>query len=572
MLILILAYLGGVLTILSPCVLPVIPFVFARSDRPFVKSGFPMLAGMALSFSFFAALSVTGGNWIIQANQYGRMIALIIFSIVGLSLLFPTIAERLTRPFVRLGAALQKKSHGKTGIGSSLLLGMSIGLLWAPCAGPILGLVLAGAAVGGSTQKTLGLLLVFAAGAATSLGVAIFAGGKVMRQLKKGFGAEEWIRKFLGFAVLCAVVAIMFGWDTRLLAKFSYINTGSLEQKLINRVSSSALIQAKSVQLSDEGAMPSIAGATDWINSPPLTNESLKGKVVLIDFWTYSCINCLRALPYVKAWADTYKDQGLVVIGVHTPEFAFERVTGNVKKAVKDLGITYPVAVDSRNAIWDAFQNQYWPAHYFIDAKGRIRAHHFGEGEYEGSEKIIQTLLGEIRTDKNGIVENEMTKPEHAIGVQAPSSQLNTSPETYIGYDRQQGFSSLPPIQNDKAVTYTASSSLSLNHWSLVGVWNISAEMATLVSPSGKLSYRFSGRDLHLVLGTSNHKPVRFRVLIDGKEPAMDHGGDIDANGHGVVTSHRLYQLIRQRQASTDRTFSIEFLDPAVQVFAFTFG
>jgi thiol-disulfide isomerase/thioredoxin len=316
--------------------------------------------------------------------------------------------------------------------------------------------------------------------------------------------------------------------------------------------------------------MPDLDGAVGWINSQPLTRASLAGKVVVIDFWTYSCINCLRALPYVEAWSKKYGNEGLVVIGVHTPEFAFEKDPSNIEKAVKDLGVTYPVAIDSDYKIWQAFHNQYWPAHYFIDAKGRIRHHHFGEGEYEGSERVIQQLLAEAGAKSV----DQGTVKVAADGVEAaPSGAGMSSPETYIGYERSEHFVSLEPIAHDKKKTYPGPGRLSLNQWGLDGSWTVGQEMAVLQSAPGKIIFRFHARDLHLVLGPGKGgKPVRFKVKLDGSAPGADRGVDVAPDGTGVVEQNRLYQLIRQKGAAEDRTFEIEFLEPGVQAFAFTFG
>jgi thiol-disulfide isomerase/thioredoxin len=286
----------------------------------------------------------------------------------------------------------------------------------------------------------------------------------------------------------------------------------------------------------------SLSGAVDWLNSPPLTIEGLKGKVVVIDFWTYSCINCLRSIPYVKGWAEKYKDHGLVVIGVHTPEFAFERNINNVRAAVSDLKIEYPVAIDNDYKIWRSFDNKYWPAHHFIDAKGRTRFHHFGEGDYDQSEQVIQGLLEEAG---NGNVPQSLVSV-NASGVAAAASVYDDqSPETYIGYDRADNFVSPGGIVENERHLY-ASALLQLNDWSLSGDWTVTAENAILNGADGSIMYRFHARDLHLVLGPSaDGKPIRFRVTIDGKAPGVDHGTDTDADGHGVVDDQRLYQLER---------------------------
>jgi thiol-disulfide isomerase/thioredoxin len=314
----------------------------------------------------------------------------------------------------------------------------------------------------------------------------------------------------------------------------------------------------------------SLSGATGWINSPKLTAKELKGKVVLVDFWTYSCINCLRALPYIRAWADKYKDSGLVVIGVHSPEFDFEKERANVQRAVEKFGITYPVALDSNHAIWDAFHNEFWPAHYFIDIKGKVRFEHFGEGNYDQSERWIQELLQE----RNGKPMAAGPVNVDAKGVEAaPDTSEVQSPETYIGYARAARFASPGGIVQDLEKNYTAPAQPGLNEWGLAGRWTDHEQVAVLKSTGGKIVFHFHARDLHLVLGpTDRGKPVRFRVTIDGQAPGDNHGMDTDAQGNGVVTNDRLYQLVRQKGAVTDHMFAIEFEDPGVQAFSFTFG
>jgi cytochrome c biogenesis protein CcdA/thiol-disulfide isomerase/thioredoxin len=576
MLIYLLAFIGGVLTILSPCILPVLPFVFARADQPFRRAGLPLLVGMALTFSVVAIAAAFGGHWVVRLNQGGRYLAMLIFLVLGVSLLFPSVAEVLTRPLVRSGNRLQSSPSAGNGIGKSFVLGISTGLLWAPCAGPILGLILTGAALQGPGARSSFLLLSFAVGAATSLGIALLAGNKVFSAMKRSLAFEVWIRRTLGVAVIVGVVAIALGWDTNLLTKFSFVNTAKAEEHLIDalRPAQPPVLTTSAAEpqlpLADEGPFPDLAGAVAWLNSPPLSNKSLRGKVVVIDFWTYSCINCLRALPYLEGWAAKYKDAGLVVIGVHTPEFAFEKERANVEKAVRDLKINYPVAIDSDYRIWQAFHNQYWPAHYFIDGKGRIRFHHFGEGEYDLSERVIQALLKENGAQLLSVSATAVS----GIGAEAASDLANVrSPETYIGYHRAENFASQESIAKDSRKTYTPLPRLSLNQWALSGSWKVGEESAVLQTAPGKIVYRFHARDLHLVLGTTKaDKPVRFKVTVDGTPPGEDHGVDTDANGLGTVQGHRLYQLIRQKGPVEDRTFEIEFLDPGAQAFAFTFG
>ncbi|AGG89769.1 cytochrome c biogenesis protein DipZ [Rhodanobacter denitrificans] len=573
MLVLILAYLGGVLTILSPCILPVLPFVFARSDRPFMRNGLPMLLGMAITFAAVATLAALGGGWAVHANQYGRYVAMLVLAFLGLTLLSTRLAEWITRPFVALGNRLSQRSAGDgDSVWAAAGLGVATGLLWAPCAGPILGLLLTGAALNGASVHTTLLLLTYAAGAATSLGLALLIGGKVFALMKRSLGAGEWVRRALGVLVLCGVAAIALGLDTGLLTRVSLASTGGIEQKLINAVRPAPAPQPvlkAGEPLPVEGTLPSLAGATQWLNSPPLTTEALRGKVVLVDFWTYSCINCIRALPYVRGWADKYKDHGLVVIGVHAPEFAFEKDPANVTKAVKDLGVDYPVALDNDYAIWKGFDNEYWPAHYFIDAQGQIRHHHFGEGEYRESEDVIRQLLADAG-QKN--LPGGYVSDDHR-GVEAAASDDPTrSPETYVGYARAMNFVG-GRVARDEAHDYHAPASLAVDQWSLDGRWTVRDENAQLERAGGRIVYRFRGRDLHLVLGpAADGKPIRYRVSIDGKPPGADHGMDTDADGHGTITSQRLYQLVRQAHGSGERLFEIEFLDPGVQAYAFTFG
>ncbi len=618
MILFILAYLGGVLTIVSPCILPVLPFVFARAGQPFLRSTLPMLIGMAATFAAVATLAALGGGWAVEANEYGRYAALVLLAIFGVILLFPSLSDYLTRPLVSLGARLSQSADrssrsGGSAIAASLLLGVATGLLWAPCAGPVLGLILTGAALQGASVGTTLLLLAYALGAATSLALALIIGGRVYQVMKRSLGVGEWLRRGVGVAVLLAVVAIALGLDTGLLTQASLASTASLEQGLVDRfhplnqdklssvvmkndggammsATNTMMMSAKPdaaagaggsmamamtakpavEQLPVERAAPSLDGAVQWLNSEPLTAAGLKGKVVLVDFWTYSCINCLRAIPYVEAWAQKYKDQGLVVIGVHAPEFAFEKNVDNVKKAIADIGITYPVAIDNNYAIWRAFDNEYWPAHYFIDAKGQVRHHHFGEGDYDQSERVIQQLLAEAgKTNvSSDIVAVKATGAEAAASSEADVQ----SPETYVGYLRSQNFVDDAGTVNDAAHDYVAATP-KLNEWGLAGNWTVGGQQATSNGANTSLYYHFHARDLHLVLGpAADGKPIRFQITVDGKPPGDNHGVDTDANGNGVVTGQRLYQLVRTNGAVADHTFEIKFLDPGAQAFAFTFG
>jgi cytochrome c biogenesis protein CcdA/thiol-disulfide isomerase/thioredoxin len=387
-----LAYVGGLLTILSPCILPVLPFLFTRLGQPFLRGGLPVLLGMAGSFAAVGSLAAVGGGWAVRVSGYGRSVALAVMGLCGLALVLPSLGERLGRPLVGLGGRLSRRG------GTSLLLGLAVGLLWAPCAGPILGLVLTASAMEGATSRTALLLLAYGAGAATSLALALLAGGRLSRLLRRGLPAATALRRLLGLAVLLSVGGISLGLDKVVLARAAATDpTIPIEQALLARVPAAGAggLRLPVKPLPVLGALPPLAGGVQWLNSPPLSREALRGKVVLVDFWTFGCVNCQRTLPYVRAWAAKYRDSGLVVVGVHTPEFAYEKDPARVRSELKRLGVRHPVVLDNDYRIWRAFGNRYWPAHYFIDTQGRIRRIHFGEGDYRESEDALRSLLGE---------------------------------------------------------------------------------------------------------------------------------------------------------------------------------
>lgn len=333
----------------------------------------------------------------------------------------------------------------------------------------------------------------------------------------------------------------------------------------------SALAQGKTArQLPVESEMPSLGSATVWLNSKPLTAADLRGKVVLVNFWTYSCINWLRSLPYVRAWAQKYKDKGLVVIGVHSPEFDFEKDLGNVRRAAKALRVDYPVVIDNDHAIWRAFKNHSWPALYFVDGQGNIRHHHFGEGEYEQSERVIQQLLAQAGSAGIG---HELVSVDARGAEAAADWPTLKSPENYVGYERTENFASPGGVALDRRRVYVAPARLRLNHWALSGDWTVAKQVTVLNRANGRIAYRFHARDLHLVMGSAEQgKPLRFRVFIDGQPPGAARGIDVDNQGGGTIAEPRLYQLIRQPTTIAERHFEIEFLDPGAEVFAFTFG
>ncbi|MBV7476450.1 cytochrome c biogenesis protein DipZ [Pseudomonas sp. PDM31] len=398
---LLIAFLGGILTVLSPCILPVVPFLFAGAHR--TRSSILLtLGGMVLTFALVSSLAVVSSEWVIKASNTGRHVALIVMVLFALSLISARVGDWLAHPFVVLGNRINPGSRKVSGPLSSIMIGVATGLLWAPCAGPILGVILTSAMLQGANVGTSVLLVAYGAGSALSLGTLIFAGRGLVNRLKPSIPVSGWLRRGAGVAVLAGAAVISTGADDVLLANTSSEGVSSVENGVLEAVPKVvdylvSKVKADSTMDNGKGAMPSLSGAVEWINSPALSNESLKGKVVLVDFWTFDCINCKHTLPYVKDWAKKYQKDGLVVIGVHTPEYGFERIIDNVKAKVQEYGITYPVAIDNNYAIWRNFDNQYWPAHYLIDAKGQVRYSHFGEGSYEAQEMMIQQLLEEAR-------------------------------------------------------------------------------------------------------------------------------------------------------------------------------
>lgn len=396
------AFLGGIVTVLSPCILPVIPFLFARADRS-AASVVMTLLGLMLTFALVSSLAVVSSDWVVAANGIGRDVALVVLVLFALSLLCAQVSHWLTLPLIALGNRLDPATRRLSGPFASVLIGVATGLLWAPCAGPILGIILSGAMLQGPNPQTSLLLLAYGLGSAVSLGVVIFAGRGLLARLKLSLPVTAWLRRGAGLAALLVAVGIATGTQNRLLAGTSSESAAAVEQRLLSSVPEaidyvvSSVKAAAAPDVSSQGEMPSLSGASAWLNSPALTSESLRGKVVLVDFWTFDCINCQHSIPHVNEWAKKYEKDGLVVIGVHTPEYPYERVIDNVRKSVARLGLNYPVAIDNDYAIWRAFDNQYWPAHYLVDARGQIRYSHFGEGAYEEQEQVIRQLLDEAR-------------------------------------------------------------------------------------------------------------------------------------------------------------------------------
>jgi thiol-disulfide isomerase/thioredoxin len=371
----------------------------------------------------------------------------------------------------------------------------------------------------------------------------------------------------IAFAAVAGIASVVCGWSSAGADRFERRLLAALHDAPDLGMTTTAHAAPDPVP---SGPLGAVLGARQWLDTAPPRPQDLRGKVVLVNFWTYSCINCLRVLPHVRAWAEKYKDQGLVVVGVHTPEFAFEKDVGNVRKAAAALGVGYPVAIDSDFGIWRAFDNRAWPALYFIGADGSVRHRVLGEGDYDRSERLIQRLLSEAVGAPVGT--DMATVAAEGPQVAADEANLNSA-ETYVGYKEAENFVSPGGAKANVSTAYRTAATLALGRWSLDGVWTVGSEFATLDGASGGITYRFHARDLHLVLAPSpDGRPIRFRVRIDGAAPGADHGSDADAEGLGIVRDARLYQLVRQAGAVADHTFEIEFQDPGVRAYSFTFG
>lgn len=561
------AFFAGALTVLSPCVLPVVPFLFAQGHRPFRSHTLPMLASMAVSFALVASLAAFGGAWAVRTHDGARYAAMLLLALFGLSLLLPRLAERLTRPLVRLGDRLSGTAQRSRM--APVAMGAGVALLWTPCAGPILGLLLAGAALDGPAVRSSLLLLAFAAGTCTALALATWSARRAGGLLRVA-PAIGPLRRLLGIAVLVAVAISAAGPNTPFFPGPSLAAATRLEQALATRIAP-APAPAPAASSAAGGPLSALGQAGEWINSPPLDAQSLRGKVVLVNFWTYSCINCLRTLPYLRAWHQKYAEAGLVVLGIHTPEFAFEKLPANVQRAVADLGIGYPVATDNRFAIWRAFGNRAWPGFHFIDANGRLRAEVAGEHAYAKSEQMIRTLLAEAgRNEPAG----ERPVDPAGAGTQAPPDLAAlSSAETYLGFEKASGFASPASLGRQRPTLYALPKAIGSGQWALEGLWRVDAERSVLLQPQGRIVHRFRARDLHLVLSpAADGRPVRFKVRLDGRPVGEDRGTDVDAQGEGVIDRPKLYQLVRQRTPDRERLFEIEFDGEGAEAYAFTFG
>ncbi|MEK7533442.1 MAG: cytochrome c biogenesis protein DipZ [Patescibacteria group bacterium] len=560
------AFLGGIITILSPCILPILPIVLSGSITGGKKRPMGVVTGFILSFTFFtlflsAIVRATGASADIL-----RIIAVAVIAFFGASLLVPTLQVGMEKLFSRLTRFAPKQSTNDDFL-SGVLLGVSLGLIWTPCVGPILASIITLAATSSVGFSAVIITLAYALGTAIPL-LAITAGGRVLLTSHPWLLANTpRIQKGFGVLMLLTALAIYNSWDRQfqayILEKFPAYGTGltKLEDNAIVRNQLQTLKEGgPMLKLSDSdyGNAPDFIAGGKWFNSEPLTMKELRGKVVLVDFWTYTCINCIRTLPYIKAWNEKYKDKGLVIVGVHTPEFEFEKNPDNVAKALKDFGLTYPVMQDNDYATWQAYANHYWPAKYLVDAKGKIRYTHFGEGDYDETESMIQSLLSETGATVNDPIVN-------------PAYQVQTrTPETYVGYERMAGLASTERVQPDNTMVFSAPKNLNKNSFAFSGTWTIGSERA-MPSEGATLTYHFDATEVFLVLRPKTEgNTAKINVTMDGKELGEFAGDDV-INGVVTIDGDRLYKLIKLPAIGT-HMLKLEFLDGNAELYAFTFG
>ncbi len=561
------AFLGGLITILSPCILPILPVVLSGSITGGKRRPMGVVTGFILSFTFFtlflsAIVRATG----LSADAL-RLVAVAVISFFGISLLVPSLQVAIEKLFSRL-IQWAPKQNTNNGFISGILVGLSLGLIWTPCVGPILASIITLAATSSVGFSAVLITLAYAIGTAIPL-LAITAGGRNLLNRHPWLLANTArIQKGFGMLMLLTALAIYNSWDrqfqTYVLEKFPSYGTG------LTKLEDNALVKSQLQLFKKGGSMtptsfnanygnaPDFIAGGQWFNSEPLTMSALRGKVVLVDFWTYTCINCIRTLPYIKAWHEKYKDKGLVIVGVHTPEFEFEKNPENVQRALKDFGLTYPVVQDNDYATWQAYANHYWPAKYLIDKDGKIRYTHFGEGDYDETETMIQKLLSEAGSPVNEAVAN-------------PTYQVQTrTPETYLGYERMTGLVSPERVVPNKTTTFTAPVTIKRNTFAMSGTWTIGAQRA-MPATGAVLTYHFDATELFLVMRPKTPGAVaKIKITLDEKDVSEFAGSDV-TNGMVTVDSDRLYKLIKL-PAIGPHILKLEFLDSNAELYAFTFG
>ncbi len=556
-LLLLFAIIAGIITSLSPCILPVLPLLLAAGTGPGRYRPYAIIIGLIVSFSFFTLFLTSIIHAFGISPNTLRFVAIIFFVLFGLTLLFPRfelLFTKLVSPLVQFGSRAQLSTQG-TGFISGLFFGVALGLVWAPCAGPILAAITTLAATGEVTGQAIAVTVAYSIGTALPMFFIIQGGVWLVGTISP---YSQWIRKIFGLFLICSALAIALHVDMlvqQLTANY-FPSVGvediPIVQKELEALKNEVGMTTQAPIIG--GKAPDFVGIHTWINSAPLTMHELKGKVVLVDFWTYSCINCIRTLPYLKSWYNDYKDLGFVIVGVHTPEFAFEHQVKNVEDAAKRLGITYPIAIDNEYATWRNYANQYWPAHYLIDQQGIIREIHFGEGHYQHTENMIRSLLGLAAT-----------KEEEKKG---PLFTLQT-PEIYLGYQRARNYPWSITLQHDVAKKYAFSGHLDEDQVSLNGMWRVSAEAITSQDKSAQLQLNFHAQRVYVVM--TAQEPAKITVLLDGKGvPASYRAKDMDEQSQITVRESKMYALINLEEPGR-HLLTLE-VPAEVSLYAFTFG
>ncbi len=570
------SFIGGIITVLSPCILPLLPIILSSSvGESGRKRPLGIVTGFIASFTFFTLfLSTLVKTTGVPADTL-RTISIVVIALFGITLLIPKFQLLIEQLFVKF-QRFTPQSQNKTGFSGGLLLGASLGLLWAPCVGPILASVISLALTGEVTGSAFLITLAYSLGTAIPMFGIIYGGQNVLNKVPWLVRNSGTIQKAFGVLMIATALAIFLNWDrqfqTFILKTFPTYGTGLtfLED---NEIVENALesfgndnnneMLGKPMDLTTDSRnyplAPEVVSEGQWFNVPEgideLTLESLRGKVVLIDFWTYSCINCIRTLPYLRDWYATYKDEGFVIIGVHTPEFEFEKDPENVAKAISDFELTYPIVQDNNYRTWRAYSNRYWPAKYLIDKDGRVRYTHFGEGKYDQTEEMIQQLLKETGKE----VMRDINNPTY--------STASRTPETYLGYARMANFTSPEPVAKESINTYSLPNSVRKNTFAYEGTWFISKEYSS-ASAGSTLVFSYESKDVFLVMNPTTNS-ARVRIILDGE--VHTSGEDVDENGYITITSDRLYELVSLSEPG-EHTITIEFPDGNVEVYAFTFG
>lgn len=538
-----LAFLEGFALIISPCILPILPIILTGSLTGNKIRPFGIIVGFILTFTIVTLFSRAIIEYTHIDPNTLRNISYAVLILLGVVMLSTYLTEKfniMTQRLTSVGSSLQSANNPEGGFWSGVFFGALIGIIWTPCAGPILAAVVVQIIIQSTTISSIFTVLAFAIGAGIPMLIIALAGRQIMEKFSFFRNRTALFRKLLGLLIIVSVI----------IAIYSPSLTLSYSQKQTVHTSQLTLVNG----LEKPYPAPQIAGIDAWINSAPLTINDLKGKVVLIDFWTYSCINCIRTLPYLKDWYAKYHDQGLVIIGVHSPEFQFEHDLNNVKTAVANDGILYPVALDNQFITWRNFQNQYWPAHYLINKNGEVVYQHFGEGEYDVTENNIRYLLG-----LSGAVK---TKAEEVYSV-------NQTPETYFGYARAENFASVEPVNKDQIATYTFPASLAQDQWALQGKWNIHAEKIVSVSPNAAIKLHFYAGKVYVVMGMKG-KTIKVKALLNGKPLGANAGRDV-VNGEITVSEDRLYTMLTFNQQQSGE-LELTATQAGLEMYTFTFG